>query len=102
MQQHSLTTGRRAFQLLPPIANELAHVILCALKFLNLLPNGPEFFFGKVEHMMARCATVVTSTQDFRKLFQRKAELQSSLCKLNSLDGRCREYPVTAARALGW
>jgi hypothetical protein len=55
-----------------------------------------------IEHMIARCATVITSTQDFGKLFQRKAELQSSLCKLNSLDGKCRENPVTAARALGW
>ena len=100
MQQHSLTTGRRAFQLLPPIANELSHVVLCALEFLNLLPKGPEFFFGKVEHMMAGRATVIACTQDFGKLFQRKAKSQSSLHKLNSLDGRCWEDPVTATRAL--
>ena len=43
MQQHSLTAGRRAFQLLPPIANEFSHVVLCALEFLNLSPNGRSF-----------------------------------------------------------
>ena len=69
------------------------------MEFLNLLPNGPESFFVKVEHMLARCATVITRTQAFGKLFQRKAQLQSSLCKLHSLDGRCRENPVTATRA---
>src|SRR5271169_4330755 len=100
MQQHSLATGRRPSQLLPPIANELSHVVLCALEFLNLLSDGPEFFFGKVEHMMAGGATVIACKQDFGKLFQRKAELQSSLYKLNSLDGRRGENPVTATRAL--
>jgi hypothetical protein len=69
------------------------------VEFLNLLPNGPESFFVKVEQMPAKCATVITRTQDFGKLFQRKAQLQSSLCKLHSLDGRCRENPVTAIRA---
>jgi hypothetical protein len=49
---------------------------------------------------MARCATVIMGPQDFGKLFQREAELQSSLCKLNPLDRRCWENPVTAIRAL--
>jgi len=69
MQQHSLVTGLRAFQPFSPIAYELAHVILCALKVLNLLPEELEFLFGQLEHMMARRATVVTCTQDFGKLF---------------------------------
>ncbi len=50
--------------------------------------------------MLARCAAFITCTQDFGKLFQRKAELQSSLYKVNSFDGRCRENPVTATRTL--
>jgi hypothetical protein len=46
--------------------------------------------------MMARCAAVITCTQDFGKLFQGKTELQSSLRKLDALNGRCREHPITA------
>jgi hypothetical protein len=96
MEQHSFTTRRHEFQPLTPTAYELAHVILGALEVLNLLPKGLEFHLGKLEHMMARCAAVITCTQDFGKLFQGKTELQSSLRKLDALNGRCREHPITA------
>jgi len=100
MEQHSFTTGQHEFQLLTPTPYELAHVKLRALEVLNLLPKGLEFLLGKLEHMMARRATVITCMQDFGKLFQGKTELQSSLRKLDALNGRCREHPITAISPL--
>ncbi len=100
MQQHSLTTGRNSFQFLPPVAYELAHVILCALEVPNLLPKRLEFFFGQPEHMMARRAIVVTCAQDLGKLFQGEPQLQGSLHKLDALDGGCGEHPIPALRPL--
>jgi hypothetical protein len=65
MKQCCFAAWWRLLQFFSPIADELTHIVLGSLEFVDLVSEREQLFFREGKHPTARHSTVVECSQNF-------------------------------------
>jgi hypothetical protein len=87
MQKQRLLAGGCSCQPYAPLAFQLPHFFLSAMKLPNSVTDCTKLFLHKIQNAAARGFTSVTDSEDVREFRERESKLQSSLHKADAI--RC-------------